>query len=82
MIYDWTDIFTLAIQTLPLLHQEILKQTMRLPGKRKKLQYTEAARIWNINRPEFEKQRYAALESIRRYLISRGVTRPGDLTLG
>jgi hypothetical protein len=81
MFTNWTDVLTAAIQTLPPLHHDILVRTMELPGKRKKLQYTEASRIWNLDPDEFNRQRDAAFEAVRLYLVRHGVTCPGDLVL-
>jgi len=81
MIFDWSDILTAAIRTLPPLHQDILVRTMELPGKRKKLQYTEASRIWNLDRHEFDRQRESAFEAVRLYLIRHGVSALDDLVL-
>lgn len=69
------------MQTLPELHRDIVVRTMAAKGKRKKLHYTEAKKIWNLDRHEFDQQRYAAFEALRRYLLRHGVTCPGDLAV-
>jgi hypothetical protein len=79
MIFDWTDILTTAIRTLPELHRDIAVRTMATPGKRKKLYYTEAKKIWNLDRHEFDQQRDSAFGALRLYLVRHGVTCPGDL---
>jgi hypothetical protein len=81
MFTTWIDILTAAIRTLPPLHQDILVRTMELPGKRKKLQYAEAARIWNLDRQEFDRQRESAFEAVRLYLVRHGVSAPDDLAV-
>jgi hypothetical protein len=81
MICDWSAILTDALKTLPPLHRAILIETMALPGRRRRMFYSDAMKFWTLDRHSFDRERYAALESIRRYLVSRGVTCPGDLTL-
>jgi hypothetical protein len=81
MISDWNDILTAAIRTLPELHRDIVVRTMQTPGKRKRLFYSEAMNIWNLDREEFDRQRESAFEAVRLYLIRQGVTCPGDLAL-
>jgi hypothetical protein len=82
MIFDWNDILTAAILTLPPLHRDILTRTMDLPCKRKRLFYSEAMAMWQLERDEFDRERNAAIESVRQYLIQQGVTCPGDLVGG
>lgn len=79
MIFNWTEILTAAIESLPELHRDILTATMQLPGKRKALNYTEAARVWNLDRHEFDRQRTAALNAVRLFLIRHGITAPDHL---
>jgi hypothetical protein len=81
MFTNWSDIITAAIRTLPPLHRDIVIRTMELPGKRKRLFYSDAMNIWNLHRHEFDRQRNAAFEAVRLYLMRHGVTCPGDLVL-
>ena len=81
MFIEWSDIFTAAIQTLPLLHREIVVETMQIPGKRTWLFYSEAREFWNLDRKEFDTQRESAFEAVRLYLLRHGISGPDDLLL-
>ena len=81
MIFDWNTILVRAIATLPTLHREIVVHTMQLPGKRRRVQYTEAARIWNLDREAFDRHRDSAFDALRLYLLRHGLSAPADLVL-
>ena len=81
MIFEWSDLLAAAIHTLPQLHREIVLHTMQIPGKRTRWFYSEALKLWNLDRDEFDIQRRAAFEGVRIYVSRHGVTAPHDLEL-
>jgi hypothetical protein len=79
MIFDWTTMLETAISNLEPLHREILRRTLELPGKRRRIYYSEALQVWKLDRDEFDLQRNSAYEALRIYLLRNGVTGVDDL---
>ena len=79
MISNWTDMIDTALLSLPPLHRDILRLTLELPGEQKHIFYTEALRLWNLDRHQFDVEREAALDGFRQTLIRHGITRIDDL---
>ena len=70
----------IALDSLPTLHRDILRRTLEIPGKRMTLHYKQGLTIWNLDREQFDRERKAALDGLRLYLIYQGITEIDDLT--
>ena len=79
MISNWTDMIDTALLSLPPLHRDILRGILALPGQRKRIVYSEALRIWKLDREQFDMERDAAFDGLRRSLIAHGISRIDDL---
>jgi hypothetical protein len=81
MFIDWSDLITAAIQTLQPLHRHIVVRTMEIPGKRNCLYYSEGKALWNLDRKKFARQRNAAIDAVRIYVVQHGLSSPADLAV-
>jgi hypothetical protein len=82
VIFDWTQMLAAAITSLNPLHQDIVLRAMNVRGKgRLRLHYTEAKRLWNLDRDEFDRELAGAFDDVRRYLIRHGIRGAEDLPL-